>query len=110
MIAWFRDNPFASQMLIGIIAGAISGILFASGFGAIVLSIFISLLVCGLLMLAREYYQLRNELIALAEMTRQSFNNLTEGFSEELETQQEGHHEDIQGIYRVLSNILGEED
>lgn len=110
LFEWIRDNPVASPLAASIVSGGIAGVLFASGFGAIVLSIFISLLICGLLILAREYWTLRQEMLVFMEMTRQTFNSMSESFAEELVTQQEGHHEDIQGVYIALSNIMSGED
>lgn len=108
MIRWFNENSFASHMLVAIVCGCVSGILFASGFGAIALSVFISILVCTILMLGKMYMDLRNDLINLSELTRQTFASLSSDFANEIMAQQEVHHDDIQGVYVALTNLLEE--
>lgn len=90
-----------------IISGGIAGVLFATGFGAIVLSIFISVLICGILLLAREISVLREDLNTLAISTKGAFESINNGVPAAFEKQQDQHHNDIQGIYQVISNITG---
>ena len=107
IIEWIKDNAVISQLALAVVSGGTAGILFATGFGAIALSIFISILVCGIGILAKELWSVKNDMMVFMEMTRQTFNSMSESFTEELVSQEEGHHEDIQGVYVALSNIMG---
>jgi ABC-type transport system involved in cytochrome bd biosynthesis fused ATPase/permease subunit len=124
----FSIHPLMLQGIFAVAAGAVSGILFATGFGAIALSIFIALLICGLLVLSSEYFNLKHKsekdreeleeelsnlnesVMGLAEIMQQKLIGISEGFGQDLESVQESHHEDIQDVYRVISTIMGEGD
>lgn len=98
------------QIIFAVVAGGVAGVLSESGFGGIALSIFISLLVCGLLVLCSEFFKLRSEIIEFSQNTVNNMNSMGKGITETFTSQEQAHHKDIQDLYNVLAKLMNKEN